>query len=68
MTRASSKFKQLDIKLNEERKANKDTKNELRKMLQRFQDRKLSDYEFRILQGVFQRDFGHLEHKKKLKD
>ena len=38
----------------------------MRKKLERFQEKKLSDYEFRILQGVFQRDFGHLEHKKKV--
>ena len=40
---------------------------ELRRILKRFEGRKLKAREFRILQGVFQQDFGVLEQDKALK-
>ena len=39
--------------------------NTLRKVLNRFQGRQLEDREFRILQGVFKKNFGSLEQRTK---
>ena len=69
-----------NFKLKATRKVNKSTKNifdenefitteqkaSLRKLLQRFENRKLPDKELRILQGILLKDFGDLEHRKKL--
>ena len=53
--------------LNQDEAINKEQKESLKKLLQRYQDRKLRDEEFRILQGVLMKDFGEAEQKKKAK-
>ena len=51
--------------LNQDEAINPQQKQNLRKMLERFEGRKLRDREFRILQGILLKDFGELELKKK---
>jgi len=51
--------------LNQDEAINKEQKDSLRKLLQRFENRRLRDEEFRILQGVLLKDFGDLEMQKK---
>lgn len=51
--------------LNQDEAINPQQKQNLRKMLERFEGRKLRDREFRILQGILLKDFGELELKRK---
>ena len=54
--RIQSVLHSSDDEINAEERAEK-----LREILNRFQKRKLKPHEFRILQGVFQQNFGSLE-------
>ena len=56
-----SKATIVDSILYQEEAINESQKQELRKMLQRYEGRQLKDEEFRILQGVLLKDFGDRE-------
>ena len=60
-----SKATIVDSILYQEEAINESQKQELRKMLQRYEGRQLKDEEFRILQGVLLKDFGDRELQKK---